>query len=59
MRASVLWQLFGLEPESPLATRVRDSPRSDATDRLPCKEDAEAFFAAHESNPLFTTKETS
>ncbi|MEY4749838.1 MAG: hypothetical protein RIQ60_2052 [Pseudomonadota bacterium] len=45
--------------EMPLATRVRDSPRSDATDRLPCKEDAEAFFAAHESNPLFTTKETS
>lgn len=43
----------------PLATRVRDSPLSDATDRLPCKEDAEAFFAAHESNPLFTTKETS
>jgi hypothetical protein len=44
--------------ELPLATRVRDSPRSDATDRPPCKEDAEAFFAAHESNPLFTTKET-
>jgi hypothetical protein len=43
--------------ELPLATRVRDSPRSGATDRLPSKEDAEAFFAAHESNPLFTTKE--
>lgn len=24
-----------------------------------CKQDAEAFFASHESNPLFTTKETS
>lgn len=24
-----------------------------------CKQDAEAFFAAHESNPLFITKETS
>lgn len=44
--------------ELPLATRVRDSPRSDATNRLPCKEDAEAFFAAHESNPLFANKET-
>lgn len=26
---------------------------------LACKQDAEAFFAAHERNPLFTTKETS
>jgi hypothetical protein len=26
---------------------------------LDCKQDAEAFFAAHERNPLFTTQETS
>lgn len=32
---------------------------SEVVHDFDCKQDAEAFFAAHESNPLFTTKETS
>jgi hypothetical protein len=35
------------------------APAPAAVRDFDCKQDAEAFFAAHESNPLFTTKETS
>jgi hypothetical protein len=45
--------------ESSGATRVRDPPRSAATNAPPGKQDAEAFFASHDSNPLLPTKETS
>ncbi len=45
--------------ELPQATRVRDPPTKDTTDQLRGMEDAEAFFAAHDSNPLSRTKESS
>lgn len=41
------------------ATRVRNPPRSDAKSKVLGKQDAEAFFAAHDSNPLSPSKETS
>ena len=37
----------------------QDDSGSELVRDFDCKQDAEAFFAAHESNPLFTTKETS
>jgi hypothetical protein len=43
----------------PEATGVRNAPRSDAKSKVLGKQDAEAFFAAHDSNPLSPTKETS
>jgi hypothetical protein len=45
--------------ESSGATRVRDPPRPAVTNAPPGKQDAEAFFAAHDSNPLLPSKETS
>jgi hypothetical protein len=49
--------------ESVAASAPASVPKGDrgsaAVRDFDCKQDAEAFFAAHESNPLFTTKETS
>lgn len=45
-------------PALPEATRVRDPPGSGASSKVLGKQDAEAFFAAHDSNPLSPTKET-
>jgi len=42
-------------PSAPL----QDTPGAVSVRDVDCKQDAEAFFAAHESNPLFTNKETS
>lgn len=36
----------------------QDNTSAELVRDFDCKQDAEAFFAAHESNPLFTTKET-
>lgn len=43
----------------PQVTRVQSPPRSEPTHVLLGKQDAEAFFASHDSNPLSPTKETS
>lgn len=45
------------QPGLPQATGVRDPPRSQAPHKLLGKQDVEAFFAAHDSNPLSSTKE--
>ena len=44
---------------APALAAVPQGDRGAAVVRdLDCKQDAEAFFATHERNPLFTTKET-
>jgi len=57
---------IGIEPiRTPLpslhppVTRVQATPRSEPIHTLLAKQDAEAFFASHDSNPLSPTKETS
>lgn len=47
-------------PAAPVSPAISlDSPKSGSISRLDCKQDAEAFFAAHDSNPLSPTKESS
>jgi hypothetical protein len=48
-----------LQSERPHANGARDPSRSPPTGQLLGRRSAEAFFTAHESNPLFPTKETS
>jgi hypothetical protein len=48
-----------LQSDPTHATRARDPPRSSRADVQVGKKGAEAFFASHESNPLFPAKETS
>lgn len=48
-----------LQSDPTHATRARDPPRSSRADVQIGKKGAEAFFASHESNPLFPAKETS
>lgn len=48
-----------LQSDLTQAAEARDGSRSTNTDSQSGKESAEAFFSAHHSNPLFSTKEAS
>lgn len=53
-----------VQPTMSVATPAPAAASQDNSSAAPvrdfdCKQDAEEFFAAHEINPLFTTKETS
>jgi hypothetical protein len=48
-----------LQSERPHANGARDPPPSPSAGHLLGRKSAEAFFTAHERNPLFPTKETS